>query len=302
VDKLAYSIIFGLISSFLFPLTNILDKKGIKHFNPLLFAIIKVFFNIIFLLFIIYFTSKVPILLIYSTLKSYLIYILLGLISFSLSYLAFLELIKSKYLIKIQALFSFFSLVISLFVGFFFFHDKLNPIILFSLILIIFGISLINNLDLKITKILNKKEWFLFLIMSIGFNYYPIYTTYFSKEFNNSILGILIGEGTTFVSFLSILLFFLFKKKNYKKELKQLKTTKLKYPFLSSFFLTTAFIFLFTGTSKGYYSITLILSNLSLLWLSLFAHFFLKEKLNLKQYLGVLSLIVGLMIIKTLKI
>jgi len=167
--------------------------------------------------------------------------------------------------------------------------------------LTIFGISLINNLDFKIVKILSKKEWFLFLIMLVGFNYHPLYTTYFSKKLNSPILGVFIGEGTTFISNLIILSIFIFKKK-INGNVKNINFYKLKYPLLSSFFLVIAFISLFTGTTKGFYSITSVLSYLSLLWLSLFAHLFLKEKLSLKQYLGVLCLVISLILIKILNL
>jgi drug/metabolite transporter (DMT)-like permease len=297
MNKLSTSIISGILSSTFFATSNALDKKGVKLVNPLLFSLIKGIFNVLLLFVYLLFLNKFSG-YVFKLIVDYKFYTFLAIILFGSAYLSFLYLIKNNYVVKVQVLITLVINIIHILAGIYFFKDVLNLFSITGIILILLGLIFLEKFQIKELKNLGIKSYLLILLTSLGFAYYPFYLTFISKK-SDVAVGVFLGELLSLISIIIFLILFkLLKSKqfNINLNLKEIKKG-WKISFLSSLTIVLAFITTIYGTTYGYYSITLILTNFSLIILSLIGHFYLNEKLEKIQFLGVIIATLGLIII-----
>jgi drug/metabolite transporter (DMT)-like permease len=307
MDKLTISLVFGLLASFFFALNNTFERKGREFMNSITFSLGKVMSNVILLILMIIplaFFGFIKVNfneLIKFSIDNW-VYNLLGILSFGLAYTLFVYLLTKDYIIKIVSLVNFLVAILSVLIGVFFFKDNLSIFVLFGAFLILIGLLFLNELEINYLKKLKPLDVLFLAIVVITFTYFPFYTTIYSKAFD-PFIGVFMGEFITLISVLIYLFIFKFIVKNkkfsemFKFEFEKLKKG-IKYVILSSIVLIFSFVFLLYGASNGYYSLTLVLSYLSVLWLAVIAHFYLKERLKKVQYFGALLIAIGLILIK----
>jgi len=104
------------------------------------------------------------------------------------------------------------------------------------------------------------------------------------------------GEILTLPSF--IFVFWYYKKVGRKIKVEKFSIKTFAFIALASLMIVSALVSSFAGTVRGYYSVTLVVSYLSIVWTALLASALFKEKLNKMQYLGILVIVLGLVILK----
>lgn len=177
------------------------------------------------------------------------------------------------------------SIVITLILSMIFLHEKITIIKVISIIFILIGTLLTVN-----KKTTNEKDnkWILYSILTAIFT---STTTIISKIGLNDIDSVLATFIRTVIVFI-ILMFIVIIKKKY-IYLKDISKKSLRYVIYSGTTNTLSWLFYFASLKDGETSIVFTIEKLSIVVTILLSVIFLKEKLNRKQIIGIIIIVIA---------
>ena len=177
------------------------------------------------------------------------------------------------------------SIVITLILSMIFLHEKITIIKVISIIFILVGTLLTVN-----KKTTNEKDnkWILYSILTAIFT---STTTIISKIGLNDIDSVLATFIRTVIVFI-ILMFIVIIKKKY-VYLKDISKKSLRYVIYSGITNTLSWLFYFASLKDGETSIVFTIEKLSIIVTILLSVIFLKEKLNRKQIIGIIIIVIA---------
>ena len=177
------------------------------------------------------------------------------------------------------------SIVITLILSMIFLHEKITIIKVISIIFILVGTLLTVN-----KKTTNEKDnkWILYSILTAIFT---STTTIISKIGLNDIDSVLATFIRTVIVFI-ILMFIVIIKKKY-VYLKDISKKSLRYVIYSGITNTLSWLFYFASLKDGETSIVFTIEKLSIVVTILLSVIFLKEKLNRKQIIGIIIIVIA---------
>lgn len=177
------------------------------------------------------------------------------------------------------------SIVITLILSMIFLHEKITIIKAISIIFILIGTLLTVN-----KKTTNEKDnkWILYSILTAIFT---STTTIISKIGLNDIDSVLATFIRTVIVFI-ILMFIVIIKKKY-IYLKDISKKSLRYVIYSGITNTLSWLFYFASLKDGETSIVFTIEKLSIVVTILLSVIFLKEKLNRKQIIGIIIIVIA---------
>jgi len=177
------------------------------------------------------------------------------------------------------------SIVITLILSMIFLHEKITIIKVISIIFILIGTLLTVN-----KKTTNEKDnkWILYSILTAIFT---STTTIISKIGLNDIDSVLATFIRTVIVII-ILMFIVIIKKKY-VYLKDISKKSLRYVIYSGITNTLSWLFYFASLKDGETSIVFTIEKLSIIVTILLSVIFLKEKLNRKQIIGIIIIVIA---------
>lgn len=177
------------------------------------------------------------------------------------------------------------SIVITLILSMIFLHEKITIIKVISITFILIGTLLTVN-----KKTTNEKDnkWILYSILTAIFT---STTTIISKIGLNDIDSVLATFIRTVIVFM-ILMFIVIIKKKY-VYLKDISKESLRYVIYSGITNTLSWLFYFASLKDGETSIVFTIEKLSIVVTILLSVIFLKEKLNRKQIIGIIIIVIA---------
>ena len=177
------------------------------------------------------------------------------------------------------------SIVITLILSMIFLHEKITIIKVISIIFILVGTLLTVN-----KKTTNEKDnkWILYSILTAIFT---STTTIISKIGLNDIDSVLATFIRTVIVFI-ILMFIVIIKKKY-VYLKDISKKSLRYVIYSGITNTLSWLFYFASLKEGETSIVFTIEKLSIVVTIILSVIFLKEKLNKKQIIGIVIIVIA---------
>lgn len=177
------------------------------------------------------------------------------------------------------------SIVITLILSMIFLHEKITIIKVISIIFILIGTLLTVN-----KKTTNEKDnkWILYSILTAIFT---STTTIISKIGLNDIDSVLATFIRTVIVFI-ILMFIVIIKKKY-VYLKDISKKSLRCVIYSGITNTLSWLFYFASLKDGETSIVFTIEKLSIVVTILLSVIFLKEKLNRKQIIGIIIIVIA---------
>lgn len=178
------------------------------------------------------------------------------------------------------------SIVITLILSMIFLHEKITIIKVISITFILIGTLLTVN-----KKTTNEKDnkWILYSILTAIFT---STTTIISKIGLNDIDSVLATFIRTVIVFI-ILMFIVIIKKKY-IYLKDISKKSLRYVIYSGITNTLSWLFYFASLKDGETSIVFTIEKLSIVVTILLSVIFLKEKLNRKQIIGIIIIVIAI--------
>lgn len=177
------------------------------------------------------------------------------------------------------------SIVITLILSMIFLHEKITIIKVISIIFILVGTLLTVN---KKTTDEKNNKWILYSILTAIFT---STTTIISKIGLNDIDSVLATFIRTVIVFI-ILMFIVIIKKKY-VYLKDISKKSLRYVIYSGITNTLSWLFYFASLKDGETSIVFTIEKLSIVVTILLSVIFLKEKLNRKQIIGIIIIVIA---------
>ncbi len=177
------------------------------------------------------------------------------------------------------------SIVITLILSMIFLHEKITIIKVISIIFILIGTLLTVN---KKTTNEKNNKWILYSILTAIFT---STTTIISKIGLNDIDSVLATFIRTVIVFI-ILMFIVIIKKKY-VYLKDISKKSLRYVIYSGITNTLSWLFYFASLKDGETSIVFTIEKLSIVVTILLSVIFLKEKLNRKQIIGIIIIVIA---------
>lgn len=177
------------------------------------------------------------------------------------------------------------SIVLTLILSMIFLHEKITIIKIISITLILIGTLLTVN-----KKTTNEKDnkWILYSVLTAIFT---STTTIISKIGLNNIDSVLATFIRTVIVFIILMFIVIFKKKYV--YLKDISKKSMKYVIYSGITNTLSWLFYFASLKYGETSIVFTIEKLSIVVTILLSVIFLKEKLNRKQIISIIIIVIA---------
>lgn len=177
------------------------------------------------------------------------------------------------------------SIILTLILSMIFLHEKITIIKIISITLILIGTLLTVN-----KKTTNEKDnkWILYSVLTAIFT---STTTIISKIGLNNIDSVLATFIRTVIVFIILMFIVIFKKKYV--YLKDISKKSMKYVIYSGITNTLSWLFYFVSLKDGETSIVFTIEKLSIVVTILLSVIFLKEKLNRKQIIGIIIIVIA---------
>ena len=177
------------------------------------------------------------------------------------------------------------SIVLTLILSMIFLHEKITIIKIISITLILIGTLLTVN-----KKTTNEKDnkWILYSVLTAIFT---STTTIISKIGLDNIDSVLATFIRTVIVFIILMFIVIFKKKYV--YLKDISKKSMKYVIYSGITNTLSWLFYFASLKDGETSIVFTIEKLSIVVTILLSVIFLKEKLNRKQIIGIIIIVIA---------
>lgn len=277
-------IIYALVSAIFSGLTSVLASYSSKlnKVDSILITTIRTFIILVlsFIATLIYKTFNE----IYNLNIKTIIFLILSGISTTLLWIFYFKALDTGDVSKVTPIDKT-SIVITLILSMIFLHEKITIIKVISIIFILVGTLLTVN-----KKTTNEKDnkWILYSILTAIFT---STTTIISKIGLNDIDSVLATFIRTVIVFI-ILMFIVIIKKKY-VYLKDISKKSLRYVIYSGITNTLSWLFYFASLKDGETSIVFTIEKLSIIVTILLSVIFLKEKLNRKQIIGIIIIVIA---------
>lgn len=277
-------IIYALVSAIFSGLTSVLASYSSKlnKVDSILITTIRTFIILVlsFIATLIYKTFNE----IYNLNIKTIIFLILSGISTTLLWIFYFKALDTGDVSKVTPIDKT-SIVITLILSMIFLHEKITIIKAISIIFILIGTLLTVN-----KKTTNEKDnkWILYSILTAIFT---STTTIISKIGLNDIDSVLATFIRTVIVFI-ILIFIVIIKKKY-VYLKDISKKSLRYVIYSGITNTLSWLFYFASLKDGETSIVFTIEKLSIVVTILLSVIFLKEKLNRKQIIGIIIIVIA---------
>lgn len=277
-------IIYALVSAIFSGLTSVLASYSSKlnNVDSILITTIRTFIILVlsFIATLIYKTFNE----IYNLDIKTIIFLILSGISTTLLWIFYFKALDTGDVSKVTPIDKT-SIVITLILSMIFLHEKITIIKVISIIFILVGTLLTVN-----KKTTNEKDnkWILYSILTAIFT---STTTIISKIGLNDIDSVLATFIRTVIVFI-ILMFIVIIKKKY-VYLKDISKKSLRYVIYSGITNTLSWLFYFASLKDGETSIVFTIEKLSIVVTILLSVIFLKEKLNRKQIIGIIIIVIA---------
>lgn len=275
-------IIYALAAALFSGLTSVFAKSGINKESSLLATFIRTIVITLFLFVVVLFKGNLND--VFSLDKKTILFLILSGISNTLLWICYFKALDLGTVSKVTPIDKT-SIILTLILSSIFLHEKITIIKVLSIIFILIGTLL---------TIKSKKEdsednkWILYAFLTAVFT---STTTVISKIGIESTNTNLITFLRTIVVLILLTIITISKKKF--KDIKKLNKKNYLFIILSGISTSLSWLFYFASLSLGEASVVFPIEKLSLVVSILVSTIFLKEKLNKKQILGIIIIVIG---------
>lgn len=275
-------IIYALLASVFSGLTSVFAKTGIKNADSLLATFLRTIVISLFLFLIVIWKENLNDIFLLDT-KTILFLILSG-ISNTLLWICYFKALDLGTVSKVTPVDKT-SIVLTLILSSLFLNEKITTIKIISIVLILSGTFLTIKKESKDSK---DNKWIIYAVLTAVFT---STTTVLSKIGIESANTTHITFLRTIVVLIILTLIILFKKKY--KSIKDIEKRSWLFIILSGLSTSLSWLFYFKALALGEASIVFPIEKLSLVVSILISIIFLKEKVNKKQIIGIIIIVIG---------
>lgn len=275
-------IIYALLASVFSGLTSVFAKTGIKNTDSLLATFLRTIVISLFLFLIVIWKENLNDIFLLDT-KTILFLILSG-ISNTLLWICYFKALDLGTVSKVTPVDKT-SIVLTLILSSLFLNEKITSIKIISIVLILSGTFLTIKKESKDSK---DNKWIVYAVLTAVFT---STTTVLSKIGIESTNTTLITFLRTIVVLIILTTITLFKKKY--KSIKDIEKRSWLFIILSGLSTSLSWLFYFKALALGEASIVFPIEKLSLVVSILISIIFLKEKVNKKQIIGIIIIVIG---------
>lgn len=275
-------IIYALLASVFSGLTSVFAKTGIKNIDSLLATFLRTIVISLFLFLIAIWKENLNDIFLLDT-KTILFLILSG-ISNTLLWICYFKALDLGTVSKVTPIDKT-SVVLTLILSSIFLNEKITSIKIISIVLILSGTFLTIKKESKDSK---DNKWIIYAILTAVFT---STTTVLSKIGIESTNTTLITFLRTIVVLIILTTITLFKKKY--KSIKDIEKRSWLFIILSGLSTSLSWLFYFKALALGEASVVFPIEKLSLVVSILISITFLKEKVNKKQIIGIIIIVIG---------
>ena len=275
-------IIYALLASVFSGLTSVFAKTGIKNIDSLLATFLRTIVISLFLFLIAIWKENLNDIFLLDT-KTILFLILSG-ISNTLLWICYFKALDLGTVSKVTPVDKT-SIVLTLILSSLFLNEKITSIKIISIVLILSGTFLTIKKESKDSK---DNKWIIYAILTAVFT---STTTVLSKIGIESTNTTLITFLRTIVVLIILTTITLFKKKY--KSIKDIEKRSWLFIILSGLSTSLSWLFYFKALALGEASVVFPIEKLSLVVSILISITFLKEKVNKKQIIGIIIIVIG---------
>ena len=275
-------IIYALLASVFSGLTSVFAKTGIKNIDSLLATFLRTIVISLFLFLIVIWKENLNDIFLLDT-KTILFLILSG-ISNTLLWICYFKALDLGTVSKVTPVDKT-SRVLTLILSSLFLNEKITSIKIISIVLILSGTFLTIKKESKDSK---DNKWIIYAILTAVFT---STTTVLSKIGIESTNTTLITFLRTIVVLIILTTITLFKKKY--KSIKDIEKRSWLFIILSGLSTSLSWLFYFKALALGEASVVFPIEKLSLVVSILISITFLKEKVNKKQIIGIIVIVIG---------
>lgn len=275
-------IIYALLASVFSGLTSVFAKTGIKNADSLLATFLRTIVISLFLFLIVIWKENLNDIFLLDT-KTILFLILSG-ISNALLWICYFKALDLRTVSKVTPVDKT-SIVLTLILSSLFLNEKITTIKIISIVLILSGTFLTIKKESKDSK---DNKWIIYAVLTAVFT---STTTVLSKIGIESANTTHITFLRTIVVLIILTLIILFKKKY--KSIKDIEKRSWLFIILSGLSTSLSWLFYFKALALGEASIVFPIEKLSLVVSILISIIFLKEKVNKKQIIGIIIIVIG---------
>lgn len=275
-------IIYALLAALFSGLTSVFAKSGIDSKNSLISTYVRTLVITLFLFIVV--TLRNDFNDLYLLDKKTIIFLVLSGISNTLLWICYFKALDLGTVSKVTPIDKT-SIILTLILSSIFLHEKITIIKVLSIIFILTGTLLTIKREDKDSK---DNKWILYAFLTAIFTSTTTVISKIGIENTNTCL-------TTFLRTIIVLILLtiinLFKNKF--KDIKNLDKRNYMFIILSGISTSLSWLFYFTSLSLGEASIVFPIEKLSLVVSIVTSTIFLKEKLNKKQILGIIIIVIG---------
>lgn len=275
-------IIYALLAALFSGLTSVFAKSGINSKNSLISTYVRTLVITLFLFIVV--TLRNDFNDLYLLDKKTIIFLVLSGISNTLLWICYFKALDLGTVSKVTPIDKT-SIILTLILSSIFLHEKITIIKVLSIIFILTGTLLTIKREDKDSK---DNKWILYAFLTAIFTSTTTVISKIGIENTNTCL-------TTFLRTIIVLILLtiinLFKNKF--KDIKNLDKRNYMFIILSGISTSLSWLFYFTSLSLGEVSIVFPIEKLSLVVSIVTSTIFLKEKLNKKQILGIIIIVIG---------
>lgn len=275
-------IIYALLAALFSGLTSVFAKSGINSKNSLISTYVRTLVITLFLFIVV--TLRNDFNDLYLLDKKTIIFLVLSGISNTLLWVCYFKALDLGTVSKVTPIDKT-SIILTLILSSIFLHEKITIIKVLSIIFILTGTLLTIKREDKDSK---DNKWILYAFLTAIFTSTTTVISKIGIENTNTCL-------TTFLRTIIVLILLtiinLFKNKF--KDIKNLDKRNYMFIILSGISTSLSWLFYFTSLSLGEVSIVFPIEKLSLVVSIVTSTIFLKEKLNKKQILGIIIIVIG---------
>lgn len=275
-------IIYALLASVFSGLTSVFAKTGIKNIDSLLATFLRTIIISLFLFLIVIWKENLNDIFLLD--KKTILFLILSGISNTLLWICYFKALDLGTVSKVTPVDKT-SIVLTLILSSIFLNEKITSIKIISIVLILSGTFLTIKKESKDSK---DNKWIIYAILTAVFT---STTTVLSKIGIESTNTTLITFLRTIVVLIILTTITLFKKKY--KSIKDIEKRSWLFIILSGLSTSLSWLFYFKALALGEASIVFPIEKLSLVVSILISITFLKEKVNKKQIIGIIIIVIG---------
>lgn len=275
-------IIYALLASVFSGLTSVFAKTGIKNIDSLLATFLRTIVISLFLFLIVIWKENLNDIFLLD--KKTILFLILSGISNTLLWICYFKALDLGTVSKVTPVDKT-SIVLTLILSSIFLNEKITSIKIISIVLILSGTFLTIKKESKDSK---DNKWIIYAILTAVFT---STTTVLSKIGIESTNTTLITFLRTIVVLIILTTITLFKKKY--KSIKDIEKRSWLFIILSGLSTSLSWLFYFKALALGEASVVFPIEKLSLVVSILISITFLKEKVNKKQIIGIIIIVIG---------